>query len=455
MATAVPAFIGYTQQAQKLIANDLHLLPTRIKSLLEYEQLFGGPQPETGLTVTIREQQDAAGHPLALSAAASLAVADRSRYLLHYALQLYFGNGGGPCYLVSVGAYQALGTALVASELVAGLQAVRAFDEPTLLVFPEAQLLADIADFKLLHDLALAQCAQLQDRFVVLDVHGGDVSLLNPEASLLTAIGNFRAHGVGTENLSYGAAYAPNLDTALPFLVDENQTDVQYFLHTNAAVTTKLSALASSNPPRYQQALTAIRGLPCRLPPSAALAGIYAAVDSQQGVWKAPANVAINYVTKLTHALTDAELTKLTVDAASGKSVNAIRAFAGKGTLVWGARTLAGNDNEWRYVSVRRLFLFVRESVQKGIASFGFAPNDAATWMRVQATVENFLNLLWRQGALQGAKPAQAFYVVVGLGKTMTAADILAGRLVVEMGLAAVRPAEFSIIRIILPQAAF
>ena len=137
----------------------------------------------------------------------------------------------------------------------------------------------------------------------------------------------------------------------------------------------------------------------------------------------------------------------MNVDATAGKSVNAIRAFVGKGTLVWGARTLAGNDNEWRYVNVRRFFNFVEESVKKATEQFVFEPNDANTWVRVQAMIENFLTVLWRQGALQGVKPEHAFYVAVGLGKTMTALDILEGRMIVEIGMAAVRPAEFIILR--------
>ncbi|MDD1616996.1 MAG: putative phage tail sheath protein FI, partial [Methylococcaceae bacterium NSP1-2] len=131
------------------------------------------------------------------------------------------------------------------------------------------------------------------------------------------------------------------------------------------------------------------------------------------------------------------ELDNLNIDPNSGKSINAIRSFTGKGTLVFGARTLAGNDNEWRYVSVRRFFNFVEESVKKATEAFVFEPNDANTWVRVQAMIENFLTVLWRQGALQG----------VGLGKTMTPLDILEGRLIIEIGMAAVRPAEFIILR--------
>ncbi|MGI4866297.1 MAG: phage tail sheath family protein [Janthinobacterium lividum] len=445
--TAVPAFIGYTQQATKLAADDLHLLPTRITSLAEYTRFFGGPQPETRLTVAIQEQQDAAGKRLALRAVATLAEADRSRHILYYALQLFFANGGGACYIVSVGGYKALGTALVASELAAGLHQVQAVDAPTLLLFPEAQALEAIADFKRLHDEALAQCALLGDRFLLLDVHGGNLSLADPATRLLDAVANFRLAGVGAANLSYGAAYAPNLETVLDYAVDETQVAVSYALNGKAAIVSKLNTLDTSNPAYYEQARQAIRDLPCKLPPSAAVAGIYARTDYNRGVWKAPASEDLMAVIQPTIALTTAMQDQLTIDAAGGKSVNAIQRFVGRGTLVGGARTLAGNDNQWRYVSVRRLCLFVQESVRAGTASLAFEPNDPTTWARARGMIENFLNTLWRQGALQGAKPEQAFYVAVGLGKTMTALDIREGRLVVELGLAAVRPAEFIVLK--------
>ncbi len=188
-------------------------------------------------------------------------------------------------------------------------------------------------------------------------------------------------------------------------------------------------------------------GLTVTLPPSPAIAGIYAAVDGSRGVWKAPANVSLSSVYDLTDIVTDQEQETMNVDADSGKSVNAIRAFSGKGILVWGGRTLDGNSNEWRYISVRRFFIMVEESVKKASAQFVFEPNDANTWVRLRAMIENYLTLLWRQGALAGAKPEHAFFVKVGLGQTMTAIDILEGRLIVEIGLAAVRPAEFIILR--------
>ena len=182
------------------------------------------------------------------------------------------------------------------------------------------------------------------------------------------------------------------------------------------------------------------------VPPSGAIAGVYAQVDNARGVWKAPANVSLNSVSGPSETISHDEQANLNVDTLAGKSINAIRSFTGKGTLVWGARTLAGNDNEWRYVSVRRFFNMVEESSKKSTEPFVFEPNDANTWVKVQAMLENYLTNLWRQGALQGAKPEHAFYVAVGLGKTMTAVDILEGRMIVEIGMAVVRPAEFIIL---------
>ncbi|MCC7299287.1 MAG: phage tail sheath family protein [Bacteroidia bacterium] len=181
--------------------------------------------------------------------------------------------------------------------------------------------------------------------------------------------------------------------------------------------------------------------------PSASIAGIYARVDSERGVWKAPANVGVRKSQGLAISLTDALQENLNVDATTGKSINALRTFKGKGTLVWGARTLAGNDNEWRYVPVRRFYNMVEESIKKATEFVVFEPNDAKTWMRVKTMCENFLTRMWQQGALAGAKPADAFFVNVGLGITMTSQDILEGRMNVEIGMAAVRPAEFIILK--------
>lgn len=183
------------------------------------------------------------------------------------------------------------------------------------------------------------------------------------------------------------------------------------------------------------------------LPPSSSLAGVYARVDNDRGVWKAPANTTLSNVIGLTTLINKKEQEGLNVDVVAGKSVNAIRPFTGKGIMVWGARTLAGNDNEWRYIPVRRFFNMAEESIKKATEQFVFEPNDKNTWVKVRAMIENFLILQWRAGALAGAKPDQAFFVRVGLGETMTALDILEGRMNVEIGMAVVRPAEFIILK--------
>jgi phage tail sheath protein FI len=454
--TAIPAFIGYTQKAGSVYNGDvadLKLKPTRISSMVEYEFYFGRPQPENKITVDI-----AITDSEATKFVADLKEIKRSKHVMYYALQMFFANGGGPCYIVSVGRYKDIGTSFDKKELDNGLDEIKKEDEPTLIVFPEAQYLS-ISDFQDLHDKALQQCADLKDRFVIMDVHGGaGVSMSDlGSTTLTTAIGNFRDHGLGTKNLKYGAVYAPNIETTLNFLdYDENETEISVTENGGAPTKLKLSELnpakegadsSKVNSQHYEIAKAAISNMPNKLPPAAAMAGIYAAVDSDRGVWKAPANISVATAITPTVKFTSDDLDQMNVHVNGGKSVNAIRPFIGQGTLVWGARTLAGNDNEWRYINVRRFFTFVETSVKKATMQFVFEPNDANTWVKVQGMIENFLTTLWRQGALQGVKPEHAFYVAVGLGKTMTALDILEGRMIVEIGMAAVRPAEFIVLQ--------
>lgn len=197
----------------------------------------------------------------------------------------------------------------------------------------------------------------------------------------------------------------------------------------------------------YKSIVNEIQKELAKLPPGGAMAGVYAMVDNNRGVWKAPANVSLNSVVKPWIKIDNNQQEDLNVDVNAGKSINAIRAFTGKGTLVWGARTLAGNDNEWRYVSVRRFFNMVEKSVRLSTNWAVFEPNDANTWIRVKAMIENFLTNLWKQGALAGATPDQSFFVHIGLGSTMSQVDILEGRMNVEIGMAVVRPAEFIILK--------
>lgn len=130
----------------------------------------------------------------------------------------------------------------------------------------------------------------------------------------------------------------------------------------------------------------------------------------------------------------------------SGKAINAIRTFPGKGVFVWGARTLDGNSQDWRYISVRRTVICIEQSLKYVVQAYAFEPNVASTWTNLKALITNFLTNLWQQGALAGATPDQAFSVDVGLGVTMTAVDILDGIIQISVKLAITRPAEFIVI---------
>jgi phage tail sheath protein FI len=245
----------------------------------------------------------------------------------------------------------------------------------------------------------------------------------------------------GTDEVITAAVISAIRKDVLPALLNSYGTLLNAVLFAEKSVSQRLFQQSF-----FKGAADKIKETMRTVPPSGAAAGIYAMVDRTRGVWKAPANVSLNGVIGPVVKIDNLDQEDLNVHD-TGKSINAIRAFTGKGTLVWGARTLAGNDNEWRYVPVRRFFIMVEESVKKASEPFVFEPNDANTWIKVKVMIENFLTLQWRAGALQGAKPEQAFFVNVGLGSTMSEIDILEGRMIVEIGMAVVRPAEFIILR--------
>lgn len=518
VATAVPAFVGYTELGPSDTAEPKVV---RVSTLLDFKTVFGGPQP-----AKFKLTQAA---PLVLEA-----VPPTSAFSLYYAVSHYFKNGGGPAYIVSVGNYR---NSPGKARFSAGLDALEQEDEPTLLVLTDAAALLTGPDYYQICGEALAQSAQLGDRFTLVDVHNGDPVALRNDSNL-------------SARLAYGAAYHPYLQTSIN--VAYRDEDVEIVRAASAAVNVSgdasfgapngivvrytgapasgpgvlitfgaktrpatftvaaglltivdansktgndivtawaafkaagntggfdigrsgdgtglvtaadvartpvplpappgdtLASIAKTETALYAAARTALDAQRVVLPPSAAVAGIYARVDREQGVWKAPGNVGVLAVLGPVSKITDADQDKLNVDPTAGKSINAIRAFTGKGTLVWGARTLAGNDNEWRYVSVRRLFITIEESTRKATAFAIFEPNDATTWLKVKAMIESYLYGLWERGALAGAKPEAAYFVRVGLGTTMTPQDVLEGRMVVEIGVAAVRPAEFIVLR--------
>jgi phage tail sheath protein FI len=179
------------------------------------------------------------------------------------------------------------------------------------------------------------------------------------------------------------------------------------------------------------------------LPPGGAMAGIYTLVDTSRGVWKAPANVSLSGVNSPSINISHDQQEDINVDVMTGKSINAIRPFPGVGTLVWGARTLDGNSQDWRYINVRRTMIMIEQSLKLACRAYVFEPNDSSTWITIKSMMENFLYNLWKQGALAGSVPEQAYSVKIGPDITMTAADILNGYLTVVISLAIVRPAEF------------
>jgi phage tail sheath protein FI len=198
--------------------------------------------------------------------------------------------------------------------------------------------------------------------------------------------------------------------------------------------------------PAYAQAMTVVARYLNTMPVAPAMAGVYTAVDSSRGVWKAPANVSLNAVVAPTLSLSDNDQNDLNVDALTGKSINAIRTFRGLGVLVWGGRTLDGNSQDWRYINVRRTMIMIEQSVKLAARTYVFEPNDANTWTTMKSMIGNFLHNLWKQGALAGATPAEAYTVQIGLGSTMTADDILDGYLNVTVLVALVHPAEFIVL---------
>lgn len=425
VSTAIPAFVGYTEKGPKI---------ARVSTLLEYEQLFGGPK---SALFTVATDSNGGITSVTRMTAANAAAGSVPEFLMYYALSHYFKNGGGSCYIVSVGDY---GMTPAKADFVAGLGRLEQEDEPTLIILTDAVNL-NTADYHELCQAALTQCHKLGDRFSILDVKkDAQADTPDPDA--------FRT-GIGTKYLAYGAAYYPYLETSLSFSYAESGITIQIPAMDGTATTTDvtLASIKSTKTGLYNQVKSQLAAQRVVLPPSAAVAGIYASVDRDRGVWKAPANVSISSVIGPIAKISNEAQEGLNVDPTAGKSINAIRAFTGKGTLVWGARTLAGNDNEWRFVSVRRLFNMIEESARKGTAFAVFEPNDMTTWLKVKGTIESLLYSLWERGALAGAKPESAYFVHVGLGKTMNAQDVLEGRMIVEIGVAAVRPAEFIVLR--------
>ena len=243
---------------------------------------------------------------------------------------------------------------------------------------------------KAVQQAMLDHCASMRDRFAILDCPPA----MNPQE-----IKDWRMKEAGYDS-KYGAVYYPWIKVANPQGGD---------------------AIA--------------------VPPCGHIAGIYARSDTERGVHKAPANEIVRGALS-----TETKITKSEQDILNPAGINCIRPFPGRGIRVWGARTLA-SDAQWRYINVRRLFNFVEESIELGTQWVVFEPNDRDLWERIKRDISAFLTRVWRDGALFGSTPEEAFYVKCD--DELNTVEIRdAGQVIIEIGIAPVKPAEFVIFRI-------
>nr|WP_129734271.1 phage tail sheath C-terminal domain-containing protein [Parabacteroides goldsteinii] len=467
--TAIPVFIGLTKTAQDGNTSLLNK-PVRISSMTEYYNYFGGaPTPEFKVSVITESETDSDD---------SLCVYDKQNKIglkatfngkhctLYYHMILFFANGGGTCYIVSTGNYQVDPPDQKSVDNI--LSELRKVQDITMLVIPEAVYNKD--DYQNIYTGMLAHCNKY-NRFAIFDIPNGE------------SIDNFRFK-IGANFLAYGAAYYPWLETSV---LSDNDIDGEtlvwiYAAYENSEIISGLSELDTyikecfykilhkkendkpdakvlddndvkqvkndlhnalvQNWPLYKLLVKKVKDYLNLLPPSAAMAGIYTMVDNTRGVWKAPANVSVNFVNKPKENIDNAMQADLNMPM-NGKAINAIRAFPGEGIKVWGARTLDGNSQDWRYINVRRTITFLEQSVKNAARAYVFEPNDANTWINMKCMIENFLRSVWKRGGLAGASPEDAFEVHVGLGDTMTPEDILDGIMRITVLVAVSRPAEF------------
>jgi phage tail sheath protein FI len=472
VATAVPAFIGYTEKAMRgarCVRNE----PTRIASFREYEEFFGGQAPT-------KVALGADGKTVS-------AVVSASRFFMSGSLRLYFDNGGGPCYIVSVGSYtDAMANGKSATTLCReSLASLRKALEPTLVVVPDAVLLDSAADCRDVAQQVLQHCGEMQSRIGILDVYDGDLKRTgSDDDDVISGRDGFRS--VASDCLGYGTAYYPWLVTSLLEDGDVDYSRIQhdclpgFVAHLKSAADSGIAdpdrlaklkmmldkiAEPEDNPPSADQvtARTGIHNLLCAalpayktvmeevkaslnlMPPSGGVAGVYARTDATVGVQMAPANTGINSVVAAAVDITNTEQEDLNAPL-DGKAINAIRTLPGRGLVIWGARTLDGNSQDWRYVNVRRTMIMLEQSIKAACQAYVFAPNNSQTWSSVKQMISSFLTSQWKAGVLMGSKPSDAFSVDVGLGSTMTGNDVLDGYMNVSVRVCLVRPAEFIVV---------
>ncbi len=508
--TAIPAFIGYTARAA-ISGKPVFNKAIPIGSLVEFEAVFGGDFPSIyQITEVVEESAQAAGdYDFKVFDSAATPATDKyylltqtsaSEFNLYNSMRLFYANGGGDCYVVSVGTYEE-GQVIDAEALKRGLGVVKEQIGPTMLVIPDAVLLPNdgededpwvSAGFKSVTEEMVKQCVDLQDRVAVLDVYGTQYVTA---ANLEQVIDQFRLDVEGLAARNYAMSYFPFLKTSViplsdfsymnvdskdakvtptptpssfaqlktilgwerqnlygdlnaekPGRADQVQDDIDAMSPENdRAQVTKLNQNLTVTLPLLLDIERVMVTKNSTLPASGAMAGVYTRNDVTKGVWNAPANVSLSGVLQPSFKLDNKQQADLNVPV-DGKAVNAIRDLPQRGTIVWGARTLDGNSNDYRYIQVRRTLIYIEQSIKNALDRFVFAPNDGNTWATVVATIRSFLQGVWSQGGLMGSTPSEAFTVECGLGSTMTGQDVLDGIMKVQVTLQMIRPAEFIVL---------
>ncbi len=453
--TSIPVFIGYTEKHVDTLGNDLNLVPTKINSIADYTELFG-TAPVQPFNISFHQKKDATGKIIKseVSLVGNQTVLPET--FLYYTMQLYFANGGGQCYVISIGTWTGISDK---SKFIDALRVLDNHEEPSIIVFPDVcksseEHYGDITDAALFH------CKNKGNRVVIADVLNAYIGETEKNSDISA---RFRDKIVSdVRYLRYGAAYFPYLKTTIPFVSEDESIIIMEhkitLVDSNGAESTisgpylglKLSdnLIKVQDLPSYNEMRSFIINWGVTIPPSGAVAGAIVRNDTDRGVWKAPANISLSNVQAPTIKISNKFQDQLNVDKATGKSVNAIRDFSARGSLIWGARTLAGNDNEWRYIPVVRFCLFVEKSVTQALEQFVFEANEINTWNKVKTMIENFLMQCWRSGAMLGQKSEEAYFVKIGLGDTMTFNDIQNGDLKVLIGLAVTRPSEFIVVKV-------
>lgn len=492
IATAVPAFIGYTPQAEYQ-GISYYNKPFKITSFAEFQAIFMLPDPPSPADpakqyspeyyLVQQKTEPTSGQYLTMNGQYYSILPDPNTiYYLYNSIRLFYENGGGDAYIVAVGTYgpasqkpmtdpaaQVINPNVQLEDLQRGLALLQKETEPTMYICPEATLLS-VDNNSTLMESMLLQAEEMQTTVCIFDIIGG----ANPDPILYTNdIQTFR-NSTGSNGLKYGISYYPFIGTTIMQSSDIDFTNL--FGGDTKQLAAVLNPPANPNPvaaqiigmiqnppanpmtnsqlqaalivasPTYQQIVNHVLTAANVLPPSGAMAGVYTVNDNQEGVWNSPANTSIVGAVQLPIRLNDSDQENMNIDAVSGKSVNAIRFFNGQGILVWGARTLDGNSQDWRYISVRRTMTFLEQSIKLAARAYVFSPNDANTWAALKSMISSFLTEVWKEGGLQGATAESSFNVSVGLGTTMTADDLLNGYLRVSVQVAVVRPAEFIVI---------